>query len=152
MEAESEGSQWAWGTRGLGRGLNTSFLYPFLLPEARSSYSLRHSLPRKPKKGINMKKRIVSILLGSLYTWSILKKKRKKESIFLFPDRQTETWIWSHPIWDAYKSKTKGKGKEYFLLHTYVYFNLFIIWETCFIVFSENNSTQKLLLRIQFFL
>ena len=68
MEAESEGSQWAWGTRGLGRGLSTIFLYPLLLPEARSSYSLRHSLLRKPKKGINMKKRIVSILLGSLYT------------------------------------------------------------------------------------
>ena len=57
----------------------------------------------------------------------IHKEKLTKESIFLFPDRQTETWIGSHPIWDTSKSKTKGKGKEYFLLHTYVYFNLFII-------------------------
>lgn len=146
MEAESEGSQWAWGTCGLGRGLSTSFLYPLLLPEARSSYSLRHSLLRKPKKGINMKKRIVSILLGFLYTWSIKKKKNLQKNPFSYfqigkqrlgyEDIQSGTLL---------RVKTKGKGKEYFLLHTYVYFNLFIIWETCFIVFLENNSTQKLI-------
>lgn len=92
MEAESEVSQWAWGMCGLGRGLSMSFLYPSFLPETTASYSLRYSLLRKPKKGINMKKIMVSILLG-YFIHMIHKKKLEKDPFFLFLHKKTETLI-----------------------------------------------------------